>query len=353
MVDAISGLSANAAVSKPSTSFSLSLPGSGLALDHVASTVQGTSYAFTAPSDWPQDQTRSDLYLLKQVPLHRPEKSGDFSAVKHEHKASKHQSSVYPPPPTPQPQKMSLEKYKEKHAAELAAQKRRLEQPSTEAEARDSYGSSGQVEHRKPQQHSAHGQQGSGSGGTSTSSPLKMKLPLAGQEKVQADKREKGSSLKLRLPVQAEKGAASKEELKMKIKVSSERHSSSDEGASKSKHSSPLVSKEKHRHHHKHGHSNPHSHGGSGSALRSPVNLSGEGAGTAQGSSSSRKRTHAEGSHNHHSKKSKSSKPGAGTSSPLSSVQQCVSSRGCDPNPLPFPSPVSHSRWTPAFSAHR
>ncbi|XP_026784413.2 cyclin-T2a isoform X2 [Pangasianodon hypophthalmus] len=314
MVDAISGVSANATFSKPSTSFPISLPGSGLSLDHIASTVQGTSYTFTAPSDWPQDQARSDSYLLKQLPLHphRPDKSAEFTTVKHEHKANKHQSSVYPPPPTSQPQKMSLEKYKEKHAAELAAQKRRQEQPSTESEARDSYGSSSQVEHRKPQQPYAHGQQGSSSSSTSTSSPLKMKLPLTGQEKVQGDKREKGSSLKVRLPVQAEKSGASKEELKMKIKVSSERHSSSDEGASKSKHSSPLVSKEKHRHHHKHGHSNPHSHSGGGSTLRSPMALGGEGAGTAPGSSSSRKRTHADGSHNHHSKKSKSSKPAAG-----------------------------------------
>ncbi|MCI4378083.1 hypothetical protein PGIGA_G00211870 [Pangasianodon gigas] len=313
MVDAISGVSANATFSKPSTSFPISLPGSGLSLDHIASTVQGTSYTFTAPSDWPQDQARSDSYVLKQLPLHphRPDKSAEFTTVKHEHKANKHQASVYPPPPTSQPQKMSLEKYKEKHAAELAAQKRRQEQPSTESEARDSYGSSSQVEHRKPQQPYAHGQQGSSSSSTSTSSPLKMKLPLTGQEKVQGDKREKGSSLKVRLPVQAEKSGASKEELKMKIKVSSERHSSSDEGASKSKHSSPLVSKEKHRHHHKHGHSNPHSHSGSGSTLRSPMTLGGEGAGTAAGSSSSRKRTHAEGSHNHHSKKSKSSKPAA------------------------------------------
>ncbi|XP_017325459.1 cyclin-T2a isoform X4 [Ictalurus punctatus] len=308
MVDAVS---ANATFSKPSTSFPIS---SGLPLDHIASTVQGTSYTFTAPSDWPQDQARTDSYILKQLPLHphRPDKSAEFTTVKHEHKANKHQSSVLPPLATSQPQKMSLEKYKEKHAAEIAAQKRRQEQPSVESEARESYGSSSQVEHRKPQQPYAHGQQGSSSSSTSTSSPLKMKLPLTGQEKVQGDKREKGSSLKLRLPVQAEKSGASKEELKMKIKVSSERHSSSDEGASKSKHSSPLVSKEKHRHHHKHGHSNPHSHSGSGSALRSPMTLGGEGASTVQGPSSSRKRPHADGSHNHHSKKNKSSKPAAG-----------------------------------------
>lgn len=340
MVDAISGVTANATFSKASTSLPISLQCSGLPLDHIASTVQGTSYTFTAPSDWPQDQARSDSYLLKQLPLHphRPDKSADFSGVKHEHKANKHQSSLFPAPPTSQPQKMSLEKYKEKRTADLAAQKRRQEQPSTESEARDSYGSSSQGEHRKPQQPYAHEQQGmSSSSSAFTSSPIKMKLPVTGQEKVQGDKREKGSSLKLRLPVQAEKSGASKEELKMKIKVSSERHSSSDEGASKSKHSSPLVSKEKHRHHQKHGHSNPHSH--SGSALRSPVTLGGEGASTGQGSSSSHKRTHTDGSHNHRSKKSKSSKPATGSSSPLSSAQQCISSLSCVLNTLPFSSP--------------
>ncbi|XP_060731731.1 cyclin-T2a isoform X4 [Tachysurus vachellii] len=307
MVDAISGVTANATFSKPSTSLPISLQASGLPLDHIATTVQGTSYTFTAPSDWPQDQAHSDPYVFKQLPLlpHRPDKCAEFTAVKHEHKASKQQSSVYLPPPTSQPQKMSLEKYKEKHAAELAAQKRRQEQPSTEPEVRDSYGSSGQVEHRKPQQPYAHEQQGgSSSSSTFISSPLKMKLPITGQEKVQGEKREKGSSLKLRLPVQAEKSGTSKEELKMKIKVSSERHSSSDEGASKSKHSSPLVSKEKHRHHHKHGYTNPHQR--SGSTIKSPVTLGSE---SGQGSSSLHKRTHTDGSHNHRSKKSKGSKP--------------------------------------------
>ncbi|XP_047670698.1 cyclin-T2a isoform X3 [Tachysurus fulvidraco] len=306
MVDAISGVTANATFSKPSTSLPISLQASGLPLDHIATTVQGSSYNFTTPGDWPQDQTHSDPYVFKQLPLlpHRPDKCAEFTAVKHEHKASKQQSSVYLPPPTSQPQKMSLEKYKEKHAAELAAQKRRQEQPSMESEVRDSYGSSSQVEHRKSQQPYALEQQGGSSSSTFTSSPLKMKLPITGQEKVQGEKREKASSLKLRLPVQAEKSGTSKEELKMKIKVSSERHSSSDEGASKSKHSSPLVSKEKHRHHHKHGYTNPHQR--SVSTIKSPVTLGSE---SGQGSSALHKRTHTDGSHNHRSKKSKGSKP--------------------------------------------
>ncbi|XP_030641789.1 cyclin-T2a isoform X2 [Chanos chanos] len=354
LVDAIPGVSANAAFSKTSASFPVSLPsnpGSTLSLDSI-SNMQGASYTFTAPSNWAQDQGRSDTYLVKQEALcmqqpgsqlslhtslhpHRPDKGMEFNPVKQEHKVggsgSKHQAA-YPPPAAPT-QKLSLDKYREKHAAELAVQKRRQEQQqqqqqSLEAEGWDTYAASGQPEHRKHLQTHLHSQQGPSS--SSTTSPLKMKLPMPGQDRSQGDKRDKGSSLKLRLPVpsQGEKGAVGKEELKMKIKVSSERHSSSDEGGTKSKHSSPLVSKEKHRdhsahrHHHKHGHSHPHVHSGNGrgapegpmagAALRSPVGFSGEGASSAPGSSSSRKRVYPEADHNHHSKKSKSSKGGSG-----------------------------------------
>uniref|UniRef100_A0A8B9GVA8 Cyclin T2 n=1 Tax=Astyanax mexicanus TaxID=7994 RepID=A0A8B9GVA8_ASTMX len=306
ILDAAPGVSASAAFPKASTSFSVPLPGNqggAFSLESVAN-MQGTSYTFTAPSDWPQDQGRSDSYSLKQLPLH--------SSLANS--GGKHQAPVFPPS-APQTQKMSLEKYKEKHAAELAAQKQL---------------------HQEQQQ-----LQGSGGSSTSaTNSPLKMKLPLPALDKSQTDKREKGSLLKLRIPVPAsvpssEKGAASKDELKMKIKVSSERHSSSDESGGKSKHSSPVVSKEKHRdhsahRHHKHG----HTPGGDG---RSPAAVLGS---DAASSGSSRKRVHADPSHNHHatSKKSKSSKSSAGSSSHCSSVQQCVSSRSSVLNP-PFPPP--------------
>ncbi|XP_066497489.1 cyclin-T2a isoform X2 [Hoplias malabaricus] len=356
MVDAIPGVSSNAAFPKASTSFPVSLPGNSagaLSLDSVTN-MQGPSFTFTAPSDWSQDQGRSDSFSLKQPPVHsspagqshRPEKSLEFTPIKPEHKASssgKQQPPVYLPL-VPQTHKMSLEKYKEKHAAELAAQKHRheqqLQQQSIEVEAKDSH-TGCQAEHRK---HTQPHPQGSSSGMLSTTSPLKMKLPLPAQDKPQGDKRDKGSSLKLRLPVPsqtAEKGAASKEELKMKIKVSSERHSSSDEGGGKSKHSSPAVSKEKHRDHsaNRHHHHHHHKHGNShASKSRSPVaSLVGD----LTSSSSARKRTHTEPSHNHHSsKKSKTSKSSAGSSSHCSSVQQCVSSHSSVLN-LPFPPPPS------------
>ncbi|XP_051565904.1 cyclin-T2-like [Myxocyprinus asiaticus] len=339
LMDALPGVSSNTAFSKASTSFPVTLsgnPSSSFSLDSIGN-MQGSSYTYTAPSDWPQDQACSDSYSVKQLlpnpsmHPHRPDKGAEFNPAKHIHKASggaKHQVTTCPPPAAPA-QKMSLDKYREKHAAELAVQKRRQEQQNVETEVRDIYGAPAQTDHRKHLPQLSHGQQGlSSSAGATTASPLKMKLPVPGQDK-QGDKREKGSSLKLRLPVpsQSEKGGSSKEELKMKIKVSSERHSSSDEGAAKSKHSSPLVSKEKHRdhsahrHHHKHGHSHSHTHSGNGRsgleapaaglALRSPVGPGGEGASSVSSSGSSRKRVN-EASHNHHSKKSKSSKGGAG-----------------------------------------
>ncbi|XP_073767728.1 cyclin-T2a isoform X1 [Danio rerio] len=347
LMDTLPGVSTSTAFSKGSTSFPVCLSGnssSSLSLDSIAN-MQGTSYTYTAPSDWPQDQLRSDPYSVKQLPSHssmhpqRPDKSADLNPTKHEHKVSggtKHQATTYPPHAAPT-QKMSLDKYREKHAAELAVQKRKQEQQNVETEV---YGATTQTDHRKHLPHLSHGQQGAG---VTTASPLKIKLP--GQDKIQ-DKCEKGSSLKLRLPVpsQSEKGGSSKEELKMKIKVSSERHSSSDEGAAKSKHSSPLVSKEKHRdhsahrHHHKHGHSHTHTHSGNGrSSLEVPTTGS-VADGPSSASSSSRKRVNPEASHNHHSKKNKSSKSGAGSSSHCSSVQQCVSSHNSVLN-LPFPPP--------------
>lgn len=337
-------------------------------------------------------QTSSST-LLQLASAYRTEKTADFKPVKQEQKgaggtgAGKHQpppqSAYLPPaqPPPPQPtsaQKLSLDKYREKHAAELAVsgQKRSQEHHGgvIDCERGDVASSSSttyapsftsQVDHRK---HSQPHQTSHGGGGSSTASPMKSKVPsTSGQDRRHhGDKRDKGS-LKLRLPVpgsggssQPDKsGQSSKDELKMKIKVSSsDRHSSSDEGIAannnKSKHSSPLVSKEKqhrgadhnlHRHH-KHSHPHPHTHSGNGRGgpegpgglLRGPPGLvSMEGmtlappGSTALSSSSSRKRVYPEASHNHHpsssfstscSKVSKISKGGTGAAGGLRTSQQ-------------------------------
>ncbi|XP_074514283.1 cyclin-T2a isoform X1 [Sebastes fasciatus] len=417
-------LGSNSSFSKASAAFPVPLPGQAgdapLALEALAGTYNPASH-----SEWPlsnQSQTGYPSTCIKQEPLSIPlqeptlslqtssllqhppifktEKTLDFIPVKQEPKGAggsgggKHQpppQSAYPPPaqpPPPQPspaQKLSLDKYREKHAAELAVsgQKRGQEQHGgimdcdgrgdmlSSSSSTYAPSSASQVDHRKhtqPHQTSHHG------GGCTTASPMKMKVPsssTSGQDRRHhGDKRDKGS-LKLRLAVPGSGGSSqldkpSKDELKMKIKVSSsERHSSSDEGMaannSKSKHSSPLVSKEKqhrgadhnlHRHH-KHSHPHPHTHSGNGGGgpLRGPPGLvSMDGTALAPpGStslSSSRKRAYPEAGHNHHppssfstscSKVSKISKGGtgaAGTTSfsfpflpPCSSpVLQCVSS---------------------------
>lgn len=413
------GSSLNPSFSKACATFPVPMPGQSagapLSLDIMAGT-----YNPAIHSEWPQgnqiqaeysssclkqdtlsiahqEQTLSlqtSTSSLLQHPVYRTEKTIDFNIVKQEQKGAsgngvgKDQPPSHPLPPQPSPsQKLSLEKYREKHATELAVtgEKRRPEQHGGVmdcdmkgemlATSCSTYAplSMSQVDHRKqPQPH----QTPHGVGGSNTASPMKIKVPSASGHR--SDKREKGS-LKLRLAVpgsggttQLDKsGQPSKDELKMKIKVaSSERHSSSDEGIAannKSKHSSPLVGKEKHRgaeynlhRHHKHSH--PHTHsgngrggpegpGGEGCLQRGPPGLVSMERTTlappgSTSLSSSRKRAYAEASHNHHppsssstscSKVSKISKGGsgaAGTSSfsspcfPLCSspVLQCLTS---------------------------
>ncbi|KAJ8255979.1 hypothetical protein COCON_G00198430 [Conger conger] len=315
--DSIPGVSASAAFPKAASS---AFP-VGLSLDSLGS-AQGIPYTFTAPSDWPQEAPAAH--------------SADFPQAKQDHKAgapgAKHQAPVFFPPPVAPSQKLSLDKYREKQATELAAQKRRQDQ-GPEADPRDAYPPSTLTDpaphRRKPH---AHPQQAPGCSSTPTASPHKTKAALQGGER-----RDKANALKLRIPVPA----ADRDELKMKVKLSSsERHSSSDEGGARSKHSSPLVaSKEKHREHsshrhQKHGHGHLHQHSGNGrgapdgpsagAALRSPVGCSSEAGGPGGGSSSSsRKRGHPDASHNHHSKSSKSSKSaGLRTSQPPSETGQ-------------------------------
>ncbi|KAM3607113.1 uncharacterized protein V6R79_001946 [Siganus canaliculatus] len=401
--------SANPSFSKAGTTFN-----APLTLDSLAGTYNPASH-----SEWPQgtqslagysstcikqeplsllhpDATlslqASTASLLQHSSVYKTEKTVDFSPVKQEHKGpggsmvAKHQ----PPPPQsaylpsgqpPSAQKLSLDKYREKHAAELSVsgQKRLQEQhggvmdcdlKGDMSSSSSTYASSfmSQVDHRKHSQ--PH--QALHSGGTSTSSPMKMKVPSSsssssGQERRHhSDKRDKGS-LKLRLAVpgpggssQLDKsGQSSKDELKMKIKVSSsERHSSSDEGMAannnnKSKHSSPLVSKDKqhrggdHSLHRPHKHSHPHTHSGNGrggpegpgALLRGPpglVSMEGSvlappGSTSLSSSSLSRKRMYPEASHNHHSsssfsascsKGSKISKGGPGAAGGLRTSQQ-------------------------------
>lgn len=404
--------SSNPTFSKAGATFTL--PMLGMSLGAAASLDTTDTYNPASHSEWPHSTQSHGGYVptcIKQEPLgtplqgpalslptstssflqhpsYRTDKTVDFNPVKQENKGpggsglGKHQpppQSAYPQPPPTQPspvQKLSLDKYKEKYAAELspAVPKHRLEQHGsvTEGDMRGHSSSStttyapssvSQVDHRKhslPHQLIQHAH---GGGESNTATPLKIKIPFSsssGQDRRQhSDKRDKGTgSLKPRqaIPVPGgnsltdKSGPPSKEQLKMKIKVSSsERHSSSDEGGAannKSKHSSPLVIKQQQQQrgaehalyrHHKHGHgqAQPHTHSGNGRGPDGPGGGGGGGAGLVRSplglvglevtlappgstsSSSSLKRPHTEASHNHHSsssssKTSKSSKGGAG-----------------------------------------
>ncbi|KAM9851086.1 cyclin-T2a isoform 2-T2 [Aulostomus maculatus] len=401
----------NPSFAKAGATFAVPMPGQSGDAPLSLETISGT-YNPASHSGWPQgnqsqagypsacvkqEQEESPLTvqtpassLLQHSSVYRTDKTVDFTPVKQEPKGpggsgvGKLQPPPQPsyPPPAPSPaQKLSLDKYREKHSAELAAsgQKGRQEQQHgaiMESDVRgdllssssSSYAPStmSQVDYRKhpqPLQLSQHAQGGSSS---TTVSPMKSRVPSSssGQDRRHhSDKRDK-ASLKLRLPVHGSGGSSqvdksvppSKDEFKMKIKVSSsERHSSSDEGMAannKSKHSSPLVSKEKqhrgadhnlHRHH-KHSHPNPNTHSGNGRGgpegpsgggglLRGPPGVvSMEGTTLSHpgstSSSSSRKRAYPEASHNHHpsstssSKLSKISKGGTGAAGGLRTSQQ-------------------------------
>nr|XP_020470545.1 cyclin-T2-like isoform X2 [Monopterus albus] len=388
----------NPSFSKSGATFTVPVPGQSGGAPLCLDTMSGT-YNPPSHSEWPQGNQSQAGYtssclkqdplsiphqeptlslqtssssLLQHPPVCRTEKTVDLNLVKQEQKGSgvgggKHQpppQSAYPPPVQPPPsqpspaQKLSLDKYREKHAAELtvSVQKCRQEQHggvmdsdvgggmSSSSSSTYAALSMSQVDNRKHSQ-PLQAPQGGGGSGSSTVSPMKTKLSsssTSGQDRYyQSDKRDK-DPLKVRLAVPGsgsstqpgKSGQSSKDELKMKIKVSSsERHSSSDEANNnKTKHSSPLVNKEKqhrgaehnlHRHH-KHSHPHAHMHSGNGrggtegpgggvSQLRGPPGLvSMEEAtlappgSTSLASTLSRKRTHPETSHNHHTPSSSS-----------------------------------------------
>ncbi|NXD88443.1 CCNT1 protein, partial [Halcyon senegalensis] len=154
--------------------------------------------------------------------------------------------------------KVSLKEYRAKHAEELAAQKRQLE--NMEANVRSQYAYAAQ-NLLVQQQREREVQQ------DNNPSPIILKLPLGSDNPERPpgpEKSDKASALKLRLPVAGGGGErplpSKQEEIKMRIKVLSgaERHCPSDESGAKSR-----EHKEKHKGHssnHHHHHHNHHSH---------------------------------------------------------------------------------------------
>ncbi|NWW94842.1 CCNT1 protein, partial [Rhynochetos jubatus] len=151
--------------------------------------------------------------------------------------------------------KVSLKEYRAKHAEELAAQKRQLE--NMEANVRSQYAYAAQ-NLLVQQQREREGQQ------DNNPSPIVLKIPMGGSENPPGpEKGDKASALKLRIPVAGGERPplpSKQEEIKMRIKVptAAERHGSSEESGAKNR-----EHKEKHKVHvsnHHHHHHNHHSH---------------------------------------------------------------------------------------------
>ncbi|NWS78218.1 CCNT1 protein, partial [Crotophaga sulcirostris] len=154
--------------------------------------------------------------------------------------------------------KVSLKEYRAKHAEELAAQKRQLE--NMEANVRSQYAYAAQ-NLLVQQQREREVQQ------DNNPSPIILKIPIGGPENPDRppgpEKGDKASALKLRIPVAGAENRAlpsKQEEIKMRIKMpaGADRHGSSDESGAKNR-----EHKEKHKGHssnHHHHHHNHHSH---------------------------------------------------------------------------------------------
>ncbi|KAM9760248.1 cyclin-T1 isoform 2-T2 [Dama dama] len=145
--------------------------------------------------------------------------------------------------------KVSLKEYRAKHAEELAAQKRQLENMEANVKSQYAYAAQNLLSH-----HDSH-------------SSVILKMPIEGSENPERSFLEKTdkTALKMRIPMTGgDKAASAKpEEIKMRIKVhtAADKHNSVDDSVTKNR-----EHKEKHKthpsnhHHHHNHHSHKHSH---------------------------------------------------------------------------------------------
>nr|AAM74156.1 cyclin T1 [Capra hircus] len=145
--------------------------------------------------------------------------------------------------------KVSLKEYRAKHAEELAAQKRQLENMEANVKSQYAYAAQNLLSH-----HDSH-------------SSVILKMPIEGSENPERPFLEKTdkTALKMRIPMTGgDKAASTKpEEIKMRIKVhtAADKHTSVDDSVTKNR-----EHKEKHKthpsnhHHHHNHHSHKHSH---------------------------------------------------------------------------------------------
>ncbi|XP_010287228.1 PREDICTED: cyclin-T1, partial [Phaethon lepturus] len=232
------------------------------------SSTAGAGPSLPATADSPGDQSGADMsqpeHWLSQHPppkletgqSHRTSESSSAAEHPLQQDGAGYQKQSGKNAPSA---KVSLKEYRAKHAEELAAQKRQLE--NMEANVRSQYAYAAQ-NLLVQQQREREVQQ------DSNPSPIILKIPIGGSENPERppgpEKSDKASALKLRIPVAGGGGErplpSKQEEIKMRIKVptAAERHGSSDESSGKNR-----EHKEKHKGHssnHHHHHHNHHSH---------------------------------------------------------------------------------------------
>ncbi|XP_007528591.1 cyclin-T1 isoform X1 [Erinaceus europaeus] len=143
--------------------------------------------------------------------------------------------------------KVSLKEYRAKHAEELAAQKRQLENMEANVKSQYAYAAQNLLSH-----HDSH-------------SSVILKMPSEGSENPERAFLEKAdkTAVKMRIPMASGDKPSKSEEIKMRIKVhgAPDKHNSMDDSGTKSrehkeKHKAHLSN---HHHHHNH-HSHKHSH---------------------------------------------------------------------------------------------
>ncbi|NXL68664.1 CCNT1 protein, partial [Chordeiles acutipennis] len=169
--------------------------------------------------------------------------------------------------------KVSLKEYRAKHAEELAAQKRQLE--NMEANVRSQYAYAAQNLLVQQQREREIQQE-------NNPSPIILKIPVGGSENPErpppgSEKNDKAAALKMRIPVAGGSGErpipSKQEEMKMRIKMptAADRHGSSDESSGKNREYKDKLKGHPSNHHHNH-HSHKHLHTQLGAAPGNVVN---------------------------------------------------------------------------------
>lgn len=232
------------------------------------SSTAGAGPSLPAAADSPGSQSGADLsqpdhwHPPAKLELGQGHRTSESSSSAAEHPVQQDGAGYQKPSGKNAPAaKVSLKEYRAKHAEELAAQKRQLE--NMEANVRSQYAYAAQNLLVQQQREREVQQQDS-----SNSSPIILKLPIGGPENPERppapEKSDKAAALKLRLPMAGGSGErplpSKQEEIKMRIKVpgAADRHGSSDESSGKNR-----EHKEKHKGHssnHHHHHHNHHSH---------------------------------------------------------------------------------------------